>query len=559
MTRYRGLLFILGVYVVTALSCKRYYEEVPVERITEEYVWDQLDSNGKSARAYLTQIYALTPPGFNRLGSDLLCSASDDAMPSRPSTDVRTMATGGMTIFFGESQDNTWAKDYIGIRKATIFLNNFGVVPLKDVNEKRYWFGEARVLRAMFYWELVRRWGGVPLLSDTVSTLDDNVEFPRNNFAECIDYIVTECDRAKDSLRPDPVDPGNIGRWTKGAAMALKARVLLYAASQLYNGGNTGTELNGYSSGDITRWKKAADAAKAVMDLGAYQLDPVFNNIFITDRSVETIMVRTNGTGTGIETDNGPPNYAAAFGKALTSPTEELVEAFGMKNGREITDPASGYKPDSPYNNKDPRFYSTVLFNGGSWLSTPLATYEGGFAKPGGSATQTQTSYYMRKFMGNFENSTTYSSHYNDFIFFRYAEVLLNFAEAQNEYSGPDPDVYAAVEAVRQRAGLVPYQLDSMGVVINQESLRDIIRKERRKEMAFEEQRYWDIRRWKIADTIYNKPLHGMNIFRSPSGNLTYVVVPVLNTVFDKNKMYFYPIPYNEIVSNKNMVQNPGW
>lgn len=559
MSKYQKIFFLVVLIMIILSSCKKYYESVPVEQITEEYVWDPLDSNGTNAKLYLNQIYSLLPTGFNRLGSDFLCAASDDAIPSRLNSDVRSMATGGMSIFFGVSMDNVWDNSYTGIRKATTFLNSFQIVPLKDVNEKRYWFGEARVMRAMFYWELVRRWGGVPLLGDSLKTLEDDIEIPRSNFEQCINYIVSECNRAKDSLRPDPVDAGNIGKWTQGGAMALKARVLLYAASQLHNGGNPGTDLTGYTNQDNNRWKNAANAARDIMNLGAYQLDPVFTNIFLADRSVETIFAKTDRLNRNVETNNGPPNIASAFGNALTSPTQELVDFFGMKNGRAINDPLSGYKADSPYTNRDPRFYATILYNGAKWVGSPLATYEGGFAKPGGSSTQTQTSYYLRKFMGNFENSTQYSNHYSDFITFRYAEVLLNFAEAQNEYAGPDPDVYNAVEMVRKRAGIIPYQLDSLKIIIDKEAMRDIIRGERRKELAFEEQRYWDIRRWKIAGQVYNKALHGLNIAKLPSGVLIYNVVPVLNTVFDESKMYFYPIPYNEIVSNKNMVQNPGW
>lgn len=554
-----GKYIVIGAVICSAASCKKYYESVPVEQITEEYVWDALDSNGTNAKQYLNQIYSLLPTGFNRLGSDFLCAASDDAIPSRSNTDVRTIATGGMNIFFGASMDNSWANSYAGIRRATVFLNSFGVVPLKDTSEKRYWFGEARVMRAMFYWELVRRWGGVPLMGDSARTLEDDIEIPRNSFEECINYIVSECDRAKDSLRPDPVDAGNIGKWTKGGALALKARVLLYAASPLFNGQNTGNELTGYTDFDINRWKKAADAARDIINTGAFSLEPIFKNIFLADRSIETIFAKTKGLNRQVETNNGPPNIASAFASALTSPTQELVDAFGMKNGKDITNPLSGYKPDSPYINRDSRFYATILYNGAPWLSAPLATYEGGFAKPGGTSTQTLTSYYLRKFMGNFETATQYSDHYSDFITFRYAEVLLNFAEATNEFSGPDAEVYSTVESIRRRAGLVPFKLDALQITIDQNSMRDIIRKERRKELAFEEHRYWDIRRWKIAGEVYNKPLHGLSIVKLPTNVLIYNVVPVLNTVFDEGKNYFYPIPYNEIVSNKNMVQNPGW
>jgi hypothetical protein len=549
-------LFIVIAGCFTAFISCRKYESVPVETVTPDYIWDAKDSNGIYASQYLFSIYAALPQiTSNRIGRDLLDAGSDDAVTSQTTAQAITLlATNGITVF--NNPDDAWAGSYKGIRMATNFLNNFGAVPLKNVNEKRSWFGEARVMRAFFYWELVRRYGGVPVLGDSLKTLEDNIEIPRSSFATCVNYIVNECNRAADSLRNDPVDDANYGRFTKDAARALKARVLLYAASPLYNGGNTGDSLNGYDSYDANRWKLAADAAKEIMNQGVYDLEENFIDIFISQRSKEVIYAKTNTTGKTVETTNGPINYATAPGSGNTSPTQELVDAYGMANGLEINDPNSGYNPEDPYANRDPRLGYTVLYNGAQWLNTPIQTYIGGINRPGGATVQTQTGYYLRKFMGHFENTTTYEDHYHDLIYFRYADILLMYAEAMNEYAGPSEDVFAAVEKIRQRAGLNPYTLDHS---ISKDSLRTVIRNERRKEFAFEEQRYWDIRRWKIAGQVYNDaPLHAMNIINSPNG-FVYNIQPVLTTGFDESKMYFYPIPYNEVVSNENMRQNPGW
>lgn len=553
MKKYLTILFFLAACLVIVSSCRK-YETVPVETVTKDYIWDTKDSNGVYASQYLFSIYSSLPDGANRIGRDFLDAGSDDAVTSQTSTaPVTLLATNGITIF--NNPDDAWARSFAGIRQATNFLNNFSVVPLKNANEKRSWFGEARVLRAFFYWELVKRYGGVPIIGDSLKTLDDNIEIPRSSFGTCVNYIVKECDRAKDSLRDDPVDDGNYGRFTKAGAMALKAHVLLYAASQLYNGGNVGDSLNGYASYDANRWKLAADAAKAIMDQGIYSLQPEFLDIFIIQRSQEVIYGKTNTLGKTVETFNGPINYSTAPASGNTSPTQELVNAFGMNNGLEINDPGSGYDSTNPYVNRDPRLGFTVLYNGAQWLSTALQTFNGGVNRPGGATVQTQTGYYMRKFMGRFENTTSYEDHYHDWIYFRYAEVLLNYAEAMNEFGGPTADVFAAVESIRQRAGLNPYTLDHS---ISKDSLRTIIRNERHKEFAFEEQRYWDIRRWKIAGKIYNSGLHGISITQTTNG-LMYKVVSALNAAFDESKMYFYPIPYNEVVSNAKMRQNPGW
>lgn len=544
-----------AVFLILSNSCKK-YEAVPVETVTQDYIWDTKDSNGIYSSQYLFSVYSVLPAiSGNRIGRDFLDAGSDDAITSQTTAaPVTLLATSGITIF--NNPDDMWAASYNGIRMATNFLNNFGVVPLKNTAEKRSWFGEARAMRALFYWELVRRYGGVPILGDSLKTLSDNIEIPRSSFAACINFIVSECNRAEDSLRDDPVNDNNYGRFSKDAAQALKARVLLFAASPLYNGGNIGDSLNGYASYDASRWKLAADAAKEIIDQGIYSLEPNFVDIFIIQRSNEVIFGKTNTLGKPVETTNGPINYATAPGAGNTSPTQELVDAFGMANGMAITDPGSGYDSTKPYVNRDPRLGYTVLYNGAPWLNTPIQTFVGGVNRPGGATVQTQTGYYLRKFMGHFENQNNYQDHYHDLIYFRYAEVLLNYAEAMNEFAGPSGDVFDAVEKVRQRAGLNPFVLDHS---ISQDSLRTIIHNERHKEFAFEEQRYWDIRRWKIAGQVYNAhPLHGMNIIKTSTG-LIYNIVPVLKTVFDEPKMYFYPIPYSELVSNAQMRQNPGW
>jgi len=555
MKKYITIFLFVAGYLMVLSSCRK-YEAVPVETVTQDYIFDTKDSNGIYASQYLFSIYSSLPDiAGNRIGRDLLAAGSDDAVTSQSTAaPVTLLATNGITIF--NNPDDAWSRSYNGIRMATNFLNNFSVVPLKNANEKRSWFGEARAMRAFFYWELVRRYGGVPLLGDSLKTLKDNIQIPRSSFGTCVNYIVSECNQAIDSLRDDPVIDANYGRFSKDGARALKARVLLFAASPLYNGGNTGDSLNGYTSYDANRWKLAADAAKEIISQDVYHLEPNFIDIFIIQRSNEVIFAKTNTLGRPIETNNGPINFATAPGAGNTSPTQELVNAFGMSNGLEINDPGSGYDSTNPYANRDPRLSYTVLYNGAQWLSTAIQTFNGGINRPGGSTVQTQTGYYLRKFMGDFKDQTSYQDHYHDAIYFRYAEVLLNYAEAMNEYSGPSEEIFTAVESIRKRAGLNPYTLDHS---ISKDSLRTIIHNERRKEFAFEEQRYWDIRRWKIAGKVYNSgPLHGISITPTING-LLYNVVPVLQSSFDESKMYFYPIPNTEVVTNAKMRQNPGW
>jgi hypothetical protein len=540
--RYLTLIVFAAIFATS--SCSKRYEKEPLENITEDYIWDVTDSAGIYARNFLQNTYTFLPTGFNRIDGSLLCAASDDAVPSQNGSNISFLSNGGLSPVF--NPDDAWAKNYEGIRKANTFLANIDKVPMRDAQLKEWWRAEARFLRSIFYFELVKRYGGIPLIGDKVFTLDDDLQIPRNTFEECVNFIVSECDDIKTKLRIDPIDDGNLGRITRGGALALKAKILLIAASPLNN-----------PTSDPALWKKAADAARDIMSLNVFALEANFANVFITRKNKEVILAFQRGQTSDVETSNAPVGYTTPVSNGLTSPTQDLVDAFGMKNGLAITDAGSGYLPNDPYKagTRDPRFYLTVFTNGTQWLRRPVQTFEGGLDKPGGALVQTKTGYYMRKFMGDMSNQTSYPTQTHNFIIFRYGEVLLNFAEAQNEFAGPTAEVYKAIEDIRKRAGLVPFALKTG---LTKDQMRDVIRNERRVEMAFEEQRYWDVRRWKIAESVYNKPLRGMQITKNPDGTFTYKIIDVSTPVFT-SRMYRYPIPYSEIIKNKNLKQNDGW
>ncbi|TWR24627.1 RagB/SusD family nutrient uptake outer membrane protein [Mucilaginibacter achroorhodeus] len=560
-----------AVMAITVMAACKKYEPVPAEQRTIDFVFDKDDSLGTNAYAYLNSVYATIQSGHNRVGSsDYLDAASDDAVSAvnNATADVYNMATASYnaTNFF--PGDNIWGDSYKAIRQANIFITNIGIVPVKDqlkagISMKFAWRCEARFIRALTYFNLLKRYGGVPIVGDKVFTLQDNVSLPRNSFEECVNYIVNECDAIKDTLFTAPLaQPAAYSqRVTNGAALALKAKVLLYAASPLYNGGNIdgSNALTGYASYDATRWQKAAAAAKAVMDLNAYSLVADFRNAFITQvpTNTEVIFQRPNGLTNTVEANNGPLGFTTnPLGQGKTSPSQNLVDAFPMANGLAITDAASGYDPANPYAGRDPRLGYTVFFNGARWLGSSVLTYEGAPGKPNVGTQQTATGYYMRKFMALYENASNYASAPEDWMIFRYADILLSYAEAQNEVLGaPDASVYAAVEKIRQRAGLNPYQLPAG---LTKDQMRDVIRHERRLEMAFEENRFFDIRRWKIAETIMNQPVRGVTITNTAAG-FNYAYGTVLTPKFKAPSMYFYPIPYDETLKNPNLKQNPGW
>jgi hypothetical protein len=558
---YTKGLVLLGLLSVL-FSCKSDLEKEPIELQTLDQIFNSKDSAGVNAERFLIDIYTRLPRTLNRVGDDYLDAATDDAISSN-TANVSVQQLALSTSTSDNYQDNQWANFYAGIRQVNIFVNNIDKVPLKGklpngTGFNAVWKSEARFLRALYYFELVKRHAGVPLLGDRVFQLGDDIELPRNSFEECVNYIVSECDAIKNKLRTNAQEAAFIERPTKGAAMALKARVLLYAASPLFNGSNNDVSnpITGYTSFSATRWQKAELAAQELIELSQFELVSDFKSIFITQLSKERIFSTQGGNNNkSVETNNGPVGYSSSINNGRTSPTQELVNAFGMANGLDINATGSGYQPNNPYANRDPRFYATIFHNGAQWLGRAVQTYEGGADKPGGSKQQTRTGYYARKFMGNFENATSYSDVSHDFILFRYAEVLLNFAEARNEFlANPDAEVYNAVQAIRQRAGLNPYQLP---VGLTKLQMRDIIQNERRKELAFEEHRFYDLRRWKLAETTLEKEVHGIVIYQTGTGTI-YQQVPVLNLHFEK-KMYLAPIPFNEVVKNRKMVQNPGW
>mgnify|MGYP000969595576 FL=1 len=580
----------VGAGLLLMASCTDSYENFPVDQFTEEYVFSKTDSMGVQALNLLNSTYSLIDNGHNGIGGDYLDAASDDAISINQSDpDVYKLAIGRFTANSRVNSHMGWGKYYEGIRKANIIINNIDVVPFKNTftnfngEQKKLNHtvkAEARFLRTYFYFELVKRYGAVPLLMDSVYKLGDDMELPRNTFEECINYMVGELDSIKYDLRsvsmPDAAVYGHAA--TIEAAMALKSRILLYAASPLFNENPVSTDdpaqkaLVGYESYNAERWKAAADAAKEFMntfgpagrktvDLAKNQMG-IFLSFYSPAVNPEMIFFRQGGQSKEVETKNGPLGFSGnSIGNGRTNPTQNLVDAFPMKDGKPVGESTLyPFNPQKPYDNRDPRLSLAVLYNGSKWLGRVLETYRGGANNPTNSAEYTRTSYYMRKFMGNFSNATEYSNGYHLWVIFRYAEILLNYAEAQNEYlDAPSQEVYDALIQLRKRVA-IPAGSDKLyGLKANmtKEEMRKAIQNERRIEMAFEEQRYWDIRRWRIAEDVFRNPLKGMSIVKNLT-SVVYTEVDVLTVNFEERR-YLYPLPYSEVIKNSRMIQNPGW
>lgn len=527
-------------------SCQKSLEDGPLELLTEDYVFDRTDPLGQRASSYLSDLYSYLPNGYNRIGGDVLDAGSDDAMSSENNASVEFFKTGRLTN--SNNPDDTWSRQYAVIRKTNIFLANIDVVPVAD-SLNRYWKAEARFLRAMSYFELYKRYGGAVLLGDRVLQTTDNFNLARNPAEEVADYIVKECDAIKDLVRPQLYYEVDLGRITRAAVLSLKARTLLYAASPFMN-----------ASAGTAQWQAAADAAEQVLAMPFHKLEGSFGNVFLTRNSAEIILAYQHAANSNVERQNEPIGYQRG-GRGITSPTQELADAFPMKNGLPITDPASAYDAANPYANRDPRFYLTVFHNGMSWLGRPIETFEGGRDKPGTGITATRTGYYMRKFMTSAGSASAYSNANHNFPIFRYGQVMLDCAEALNEAQGPVARVTQLLADIRKRAGIEAGANGKYGIpdITDKAVMRAFIRNERRIEMAFEEQRFWDIRRWKIAENVLNGPLHGMKITKAANGSLTYERVPVQTASFDARRMYRYPVPLSEVQKTPALGQNPNW
>lgn len=575
-----GLLFL-------ASACNDGYEKEPVERFTIDYLFSKVDSAGTQARYFLNNIYyEHLYSGYNRIDGDFLDAASDDAI-SLDNTDptVYKLLMGRYSAVTRLS-DMEWGAYYNGIRKANIVINNIDVVPfnvkytnaLGEVKPLNYTMkAEARFLRAYLYFELIKRYGGVPIVGDNVYVLGDDVQLPRNTFEQCVNYIVEELDAIKDELRSLPMpDAAEFAHTpTKEACLAMKARVLLYAASPLFNERpvETQNELVGYIAYDRERWKLAADAAKDLIDQfgpegkGVLDLAPNFRNAFLgfyDTNNPELIFFRPVGKTKNVETSNGPLGFNGnSLGNGNTNPTENLVESFLMKDGKTPEKSKYAYNSmEDPYKDRDPRLGYTVLHNGSRWLNTDLETWVGGAHNPSG-AQYSRTCYYMSKFMKDYSSSSEYQDDTRLWVIYRYGEVLLNYAEALNEYEeAPTQEVYDAIIALRKRAGIEAGDDGLYGLEkreeMTQQMMREVIQNERRVEMAFEEQRYWDIRRWRIAEDVFKKPIRGLNI-QMQGTKATYYDVEIYASIPFDVKRYLYPIPYSEVIKNMNMIQNPNW
>lgn len=584
-------LFASAIASATLTSCEdmfgSFLDKQPSNELTEEEVFG--DWNLMEQFHYDT--YNFLRHGACRINDSWLDAATDIAETSFSRGVKASFNRGNYYSVSGAAElSETWEHYYRGIRKCNMIITRIESVPKEPslsetqyAQDKRNYTSEARFLRAWFYWELFLRYGAIPIVQEVLDPNGDLLSnyTTRPTIGEYVGFLLTELKECEDNLLSydDAWKSDNAGRIAQPMARALHSRIMLYMASPRYS-----------SESGIT-WQDAADAAKYFID--AY--GDKFSLFTVTDGNGNTLggeaytnaLLRTAHQGSNKEvifyrnnvvTDWDGIKYDTPVGEGGNGglcPSQNLVDMYDMADGSspfaryDITgapvysgngasvpeiNAASGYDEARLWANRDPRFAATTLYNGVNWGNGTINVVLGQRDNPIGNTNATPTGYYVRKYIPETILSEAHSqTAYRLWTIIRYAEILLNYAEALNEAQGPSPKVFDLLDMVRHRAGISGSVADRSDLTTSQDNMRNFIRKERTVEFAFEEHRVWDVRRWNVAVEALARPIYGVDV--AANGTITRKVSQ--NRVFEE-KMYLYPIPEGEVWKT-NIDNNPGW
>ena len=561
MKNMKYILVIISILIGFA-ACSDYLDRDPK---TDTYLsYEMIFKDVHLAPGFLNNAYTYLPVGFTFYGTAMMASACDEAKHSASGSGIQFFNNNAITTTY--NPNNVWASMYAAIRRCNIFLkeldgmiDQYNSIPVADRPNYR---GQAYFLRAFYHFELLKRYQNIIYVDKVLDSFDEDeiYSLKQSSFADAVKLIAQDCDSAT-ALLPARliIDGSQNGRPTKAAPMAVKARMYLYAASPLNNPTN-----------DITLWERAEKACQELYDQRTnfgLSLMTSFTGIFTTPYNSEIIFATQAGNRNDIERNNFPISYQGA---GYTNPTQDLADAFAM-NSTYYNDPMNGFNPENPYNGREDRFSATILYNNAVFKETPVESFVGGKDGLSSTATATKTGYYMRKFINPAINLDRDETSRRPWILYRYAELILNYAEARNEVlDKPDQLVHDLLNLIRNRARLRPFR-NATEYIQTKEEMRDYIKKERRVELALEEHRFWDLRRWKDAERVLNQPVKGMRIERVSDGvdgegnpvyKFTYNVFDVEQRYFDP-KFYWYPIPKSEVLKYQTkgitLIQNPGW
>ena len=503
-------------------------------------------------------VYTPLGYGFGMIDSNIFATASDEAQQTSAQSTV---------IYFNKGMLNenvnplfTYYRNYYeGIRAANFFLDYVGdgkgeemlaqnrnlvtdkVNYERDLQSLAWFKAEAHIAKAYYYSELAKMYGGVPIVE---SCVDNGEMVARSTYEEVVEYIVKEIDDYKRELAVNWDDfKDREGRFTLGVALAIKARTLLYAASPLHNPGN-----------DLTKWEAAAAAANELIsntDLN-YSLAPDYGSYFIGGNpltSPETIYCVRRSQSNNMEKNNYP--IATQGGKSGATPTHNLVAAYEYTGAPD---------PENPYENRDPRLAASIVTNGSTWNGRTI-DQSAGATDDMANANASKTGYYLKKFLTDNLNLVQGQVAQHNWVAYRWAEVLLNYAEAMNEAYGPDAVpagfTMSAREALQQVRDRASSKLPKV-IASDKDSFREVIKHERRIELAFEDHRYWDLLRWKDAMDVLNKPVLGVAVTKTEAGWSYEVKEVATRTFYERN--YYLPFLRSEIENSGNTLeQNPQY
>lgn len=555
---YKAVTIAAVTLLVT--GCAKNFLDPSIDR---DHTPETMETQRGTIWQFANAMYVPMEYGISTINDNLFAAATDEAQETVPSYDVLTFTQGTLSAT-NNPLSFRYLANYEGIRAANFFLDYVAdgkgeALLAKDrnlvtdkINYERdlrylgYARAEACVLKAYYYGELIKMFGGVPIVETTYQE-DSGKLYERKSYDQVVAWIVETIDANIDALAPDwSEDASRNGRLTKDVVLAIKARVLLYAASRRDN-----------AAGDAGKWEEAARAADVIIASEKYSLDSDYGEYFKGSRmltSSETILAVRKPEANTPEQLNYP--IGTQGGLSGITPTHSLVEAY---------ESLASVTPDPTdwYYGKDPRLAATVVVQGSQWNGRTIDQSAGG-SDDQSARRASKTGYYLKKFLQENLDLRQGAVAQHNWPVYRYAEVLLNFAEAANEAGGPDAEGYTmtprqAVQMVRDRASV---DLPAIPSVISQANLRELLKRERRIELAFEGHRYWDLLRWKDADEVLNKPVTGIRVNGSTvtAADVASDVIEIAPRRFDASKNYYMPFPKSEIVeSNGTLIQNEGY
>lgn len=540
-------LIIVFLVLSTTYSClDDVLDKAPLDSYSDEVVW----KDSSLIKTYVNNTYRTLPHGLQLARRRLMCVS--DESNARSHSYCRTANAGNITPSNLRPLDYWIGNDdypgyYPCITKCNVFLDKIADSPI-DEGLKNRLIGEVKVIRAYSYFRLISFFGGVPLVTKPFS-LDDDFNIPRDTYEDCLAFVISELDEAV-GLLPLEYDDDNKGRITKGAAMAVKARALLYDASPYRN-----------PSDLLEKWQKAADATKAIIDLNKYSLFSDYRTLFLYENAYNSEVIWARPTNNDLDYEGlylelrWLPNGYGGWGQM--NPLHNLVEKYETINGK-LPDDDPEFNPQNPFVNRDPRFYASILYDGAMFQGREVETFlPGGLDTnegPVGSWNASESGYYVYKFIDESIVAPTESYSGNTpWIFVRYAEILLNYAETQY-FLGNEDECRKYINMVRSRESVSMPDVTDSG-----DELLKRLQNERFIELAFEAHRYFDVRRWKIAPEVLNIDAKRMSIYKDPdTGVKTYTVIDFQERAFYE-KNYLVPIPQSEIDKNPLLEQNPGY